>query len=116
MPTFSEPTSKNCSENSVVFKDDGKIGYAIWYPQMGGYVGRAIAVMDESWSESAIGIGEGGCVDVYVWHNGEFPFDGESNGVSPVLIHHCDPKQFIEFGETLDTLNTRGRNKLIDKE
>lgn len=66
---------------------------ALWYPQMGGYVGKAVAVMD------------GDCVDVWVWHDGEFPFadDDEYRGKDgPKLLHHCVAEQFVEFGKKLE--------------
>jgi len=103
-----EPTSDQCNEHAEVFRRDGMVGYAIWYPQMGGYSGKAVAVMCEQWTENDAGGRTGGCIDVFVWHDGEFPFDGES-GRDPVRIHHCDPEQFIEFGQTLQRLNTAGR-------
>lgn len=58
---------------------------ALWYPQMGGYSGKAVAV------------GPAGCFAVYVWHDGEFPFEGEA----PVKLHHCDARQFINFGQAV---------------
>jgi hypothetical protein len=64
---------------------------ACWYPQMGGYSGKAVAVSDDT-----------GCVDLYVWHDGEFPFTGDDDGPAPpVEVHHCDPEQFIQFGRQL---------------
>lgn len=101
--TPSEPTGDQCNENAVVFDQDGKIGHAIWYPQMGGYCGKAVAVMDREWIEYDSGSGSGGCIDVYVWHDGKFPFS-ESDG-EPRIVHHCDPEQFVEFGEKLKELN-----------
>lgn len=101
------PTPEQCSEHAKVFETEHKVGHAIWYPQMGGYAGRAVAVMDKHWEEQEAGAVTGGCIDVYVWHDGEFPFL-EDEG-SPREIHHCSPEQFIEFGETLRELNTRGR-------
>lgn len=96
-----EPTGDQCDCHEQVFEADDKVGYAIWYPQMGGYIGKAVAVMDKQWTENAAG----GCIDVYVWHDGDFPFhDGED----PVCLHHCSPEQFIEFGETLTRLNAEG--------
>lgn len=91
-----EPTSEECESNAVVIVD-GMVGHAIWYPQMGGYVGHAIAVPE---------VGEDPCWDVYVWHDGEFPFSGEYTDLAisvrgPVLLHHCTPEGFIEFGERL---------------
>lgn len=97
-----EPTSHECSHNSPVFDDGQRVGYAIWYPQMGGYVGKAVAVMDKGWKERG-NAREGGCIDVYVWHDGQFPFSAD--GVDPYVLHHCDPVQFIEFGEKLADLN-----------
>lgn len=83
-----QPTWQQCNENQRVFENENNVGYAIWYPQMGGYVGKAVVVMGRE---------PDSCVDVFVWHDGEFPFgDGD-----PVEIHHCDPNQFIEFGTTL---------------
>lgn len=86
-----EPTAEQCTANDKIAETDSKVAYAIWYPQMGGYVGRAIAVFEKN---------EDTCVDVFIWHDGEFPFgDGP-----PVEIHHCCPEQFVEFGTRLITL------------
>jgi hypothetical protein len=85
-----EPTSEQCGQNAETMLPDGRRAMACWYPQMGGYVGRALMVDDD------------GCLDVYVWHDGQFPFsdDGEYGvHVSPVLLHHCDATQFIAFGQ-----------------
>lgn len=100
-----EPTGDECSDNAVVYETDGKIGYAIWYPQMGGYSGKAVAVCDKQWHENATSR-TGGCIDVYVWHDGEWPFDSES-GRSPAEVHHCDAAQFVRFGCKLNRLNKR---------
>ena len=81
-----EPTPVDCTQNA----DLGNGWQAIWYPQMGGDSGCAAFRFEDS-----------GCVDIYVWHDGEFPFTGESDDRSPVLLHLCDPRQFIRFGETL---------------
>lgn len=94
-----EPTCEQCSANEKVFEDDYTVGYAIWYPQMGGYVGRSIALLRK-------GEGEAGCFDVLVWHDGEFPFDGEG-GEQPRRLHHCATEQFIRFGEKVDELQAR---------
>lgn len=103
-----EPTADECTHNDRVDE-----GIAIWYPQMGGYVAKAVAVKDN------------GCTNLYVWHNGEFPFGGSITSTEcwcycdecpcckdrtalhpkpPVRIHHCDTSQFIQFGETLERL------------
>ncbi len=94
-----EPTSEQCSANAIVAEDEHTIAMACWYPQMGGYVGRSVARMHKD-SDS--------CFDVYVWHNGEFPFsDGDPNGQTPIRLHHCDPAQFVAFGEALQSLQAR---------
>jgi len=93
-----EPTSDQCSNKDVVFEGNNEVGIACWYPQMGGYTGKAVAVFDKQWEEYDNGTRCGGCVDVYVWHDGEFPFgDGE-----PRKIHHCSGGQFIDFGEFIE--------------
>jgi len=95
---YRDPTADECTSHAVVQLTDTIRGYACWYPQMGGYVGKAVAVLPP---------GEM-CVDVYVWHDGEFPFSaGGAWGYpdNPVLLHHCDPGQFIGFGQFLDGLD-----------
>jgi hypothetical protein len=79
-----EPTAEECTAHAEV---DG--GRAIWYPQMGGYVGKAVAM--------PIGV----CLDLYIWHDGEFPFDDDDGYRGPTIIHHCDAKQFVRFGQEL---------------
>lgn len=91
-----EPTADQCENNAVIFETGDTIAYAIWYPQMGGYGGKAVAVMGKS-PES--------CVDVFVWHDGSFPFRDDQR--SPVKLHHCNPAQFIEFGEELRNLQSQ---------
>lgn len=81
------PTYDECNGHAPVGK-----GFACWYPQMGGYSGRAVVCRDE----------ESDCVEVFVWHDGEFPFDDSERG--PVWLHHCDIAQFIAFGETVSRL------------
>lgn len=92
-----EPTAGQCSSNA----DMGDGCFAIWYPQMGGYVGRAVV---------AIGNGDSDCFDVYVWHDGEFPFRGDE-GRKPCVLHHCSPEQFIEFGEAVASLQEKRRDE-----
>jgi hypothetical protein len=103
----SEPTSEQCNNHDQVFESHDHVGYAIWYPSMGGYSGKAVAVMCKKWVDEGTSR-TGGCIDVYVWHDGEFPFhDGEQ----PTIIHHCCPEGFITFGEKLSRLNNKGRVK-----
>lgn len=96
------PTGDECDKNSVIFETENQIGYAIWYPQMGGYSGTAVAVMSKSGTVMG-SISIDTCVDVYVWHDGEFPFEGES----PKELHHCDPMQFVHFGNKLASLQEK---------
>jgi hypothetical protein len=85
-----EPTSDQCSTTALVYTDGPVKGWATWYPQMGGYVGRAVVLVSPDSS----------CVDVLVWHDGEFPF-GQA---APVHLHHCDPEQFVSFGQRVMAL------------
>ena len=102
-----EPTGEQCSNCELVFSDESNEYYACWYPQMGGYFGKAVAVFDKEWFEDENGISVGGCVDVYVWHDGEFPFS-DSN---PAFLHHCSGLQFVEFGDFLESVNNRNLRK-----
>jgi hypothetical protein len=89
------PSAEQCCKNEKVHDDECHVGYAIWYPQMGGYVGCAIAVFPKDPED------RDPCIDVYIWHDGEFPFD---NDRQPAIIHHCSADQFISFGNTLKHL------------
>lgn len=86
-----KPTAEQCSKHERVADVQGCPAFACWYPQMGGYVGMAVVVMQEPSAGSA-GVN---CFDAYIWHDGEFPFDEGQ----PTMLHHCMPEQFIRFGE-----------------
>lgn len=86
-----QPTSDECSENAT-WTDGHMNCMALWYPQMGGYVGKCVITYHK---------GEG-CFDAYVWHDGEFAFDNRS----PAVLHHCDPDQFIKFGQTIKSITS----------
>lgn len=94
---MTEPTTDQCTANAPIPLPDGRTGYAIWYPQMGGYTSCAIVVADD-----------GGCFDAWIWHNGDFPFAGRDvdpiYGDNPRELHHCDPGQFVAFGQTVERL------------
>lgn len=94
-----EPTAEECETCDVVLEDEHSIGHAIWYPQMGGYVGKAVVVF----SKERGGSGRNPCFDVYVWHDGEWPFN---EGEPPNPLHHCNAQQFIDFGR--EVLNLQG--------
>jgi hypothetical protein len=89
------PTTEECRFNAIK-KWGERTTMAIMYPQMGGYSGCAVAVSDGN-----------GCFDVYVWHDGEFPFAGDQTGNGdsghrpPTELHHCDAEQFIRFGQQI---------------
>lgn len=96
-----EPTSEECNENIKVYENKDSIGFALWYPQMGGYIGKCVAVLDKNNMEES-------CVDCYIWHDGEFPFsDDDEVDRKPIFIHHCSADQFIDFGTEI--------NNFIDK-
>jgi hypothetical protein len=90
-----EPTSEECSANAP-YECNGRKGFAAWYPQMGGYVGRCVVLTDRRGT-----LGPGGnpadCFDVIIWHDGAFPLT-EGDERAPAHLHHCDPEQFIAFG------------------
>lgn len=88
-----EPTAEMCTAGTRITMTDGRKGYATWYPQMGGYVGKAVVAIDNS-----------GHFDVWVWHNGDFPFSANHLGVeeNPRKLHHCDAGQFIAFGQAMN--------------
>jgi hypothetical protein len=97
MRDMREPTAEECRAKAEVRLNEKLAGRACWYPQMGGYWGKAVAVVDED------------CVDVYVWHNGDFPFSSDHPGwdgqpPNPALLHHCDGEQFVNFGKFLMSL------------
>lgn len=96
--TIPEPTGDQCNQNEVVWENEHEIGYAIWYPQMGGYCGKAIAIINKRQAGD-----EGACITCWIWHDGEFPFSGDD--LPPVYMHHCDPEQFVRFGRKLAEFN-----------
>lgn len=100
MDKITEPTGEQCNANALVYLDDDDAGYAMWYPQMGGYSSKAVAVFGRMPMEATDSDDGDGCFDVWVWHDGEFPF----GGANPRRIHHCMPSQFIQFGETVMAL------------
>jgi hypothetical protein len=98
-----EPTAEQCSARAHLGGDY----YAVWYPQMGGYAGKAVIQFTEH--------APGGCIDLWVWHDGEFPFtDGDVDGFTykpkrPAHLHHCDTDQFRKLADDIDTIEaTRG--------
>lgn len=97
-----QPTNDQCRDRARLpdFDMSGTLCpcFATYYPQMGGYVSRAVVVVLPAETKGETD----GCFDVYVWHDGEFPFDENDPGNhrGPVAyLHHCMPSQFINFGQ-----------------
>lgn len=91
-----EPTSDECNAQAQIADHE----WAFWWPSMGGYVGRAVVRTAE---------GED-CVEVFVWHDGSFPFTGDDvlwpgeKPRSPTHLHMCSPDDFIRVGEFFNSL------------
>lgn len=87
-----EPTYGEIESNAAIQQGDSFSAFALWFPQMGGYAGKAVAVIYETESD--------GCMnEVYVWHDGDFPFSDDQE--QPRRIHYCDASQFVDFGNKL---------------
>ncbi len=91
-----EPTGQQCEGNELMFEDEQSRYFACWYPQMGGYAGKAIVQIDKEPEP-------GDCFDCYIWHDKDFPFSGQE----PLRMHHCRAEQFLGFGETVLGLLSR---------
>lgn len=93
--TPKEPTGEECNLDLEVPVppgwEPGWKAFACWYPQMGGYCGKAVVLVHGQRNCNC-------CFEVYVWHDGSFPFKDEN----PAHLHHCDSEQFIEFGQLVD--------------
>jgi hypothetical protein len=97
-----EPTADECSDNALIEETETQVAYAIWYPQMGGYHGKAVVAFFKSPLDAERG--QGKCFDALVWHSGTWPFhDGEPGRE----LHHCNADQFVEFGEKVLELQAK---------
>ena len=104
--TIRRPTPDECNANAVVYGTDDAIGYALWHPQVGGYCGRAVAIMSKRWWRHPDGAACGACFDLAVWHDGDFPRDS----VEPVAtLHFCGADQFVRFGQEVAALQAKHR-------
>ena len=97
-----EPTGKQC-EQQERFEQGQHKGFYTWYPQMGGYSGKAAIVIVHKRDEST-------CFDAYIWHDGEFPFSDKP----PILLHHCRAEQFITLGEEVLAVHKAIREEGMD--
>jgi hypothetical protein len=94
-----EPSPQECDGRSAI----GDGWHALWFPNIGGYVGRAAAKFDED-----------GCCDVFVWHDGQFPFssdgdrDWDGRAKSPALLHISDIDDFKHFVLNLEEIESAG--------
>jgi hypothetical protein len=105
------PTSEQCTANAPLKWGNGRRGFATWrYPQMGGYGARSVVeflattVAPKEGLANAPGIPDF-CFDVWIWHDGEFPFDPDdvdNRGRRPTCLHHCNAEQFITFGQLVE--------------
>lgn len=97
MRNIQEPTAEQCTARAAL----GDGFYALWYPQMGGYVSKAVVHCD----------GPDGCLEVWVWHDGEFPFsdadadDWTGEPKKPKHLHHCDAEQFRRFADDIASIH-----------
>jgi hypothetical protein len=84
------PTAEQCTARELI-EIEGRRGVALWWPQMGGYVGKAVIFADPD-----------GGADVLVWHDGEFPFEGTCPNCGedrqPARIYVTDPGDWVRFG------------------
>lgn len=99
------PSGEDCETNKLIYETKLVRGYAIWYPQMGGNVGRAIVMIDKKGDVMIDKKGDE-CFEVFVWHDGKHPLS-EEDGDVPIRIHHCSAEQFIEFGKKVLELQNK---------
>lgn len=94
MFSMEQPTSEQCTCAHIGTTPDGRSTIAAWFPSIGGYAAPSLIVIGEC------------CFDVYVWHNGDFPFAADSLGNEeiPRRLHISDGDDFIRFGKRLNEL------------
>lgn len=84
-PTPAEPTPEQCSERDrVPIGDTDIVAHAVWWPQQGGRVGKAVITI-------------GDCSELWLWHDGDQP----TNGQPPRQIHLDDYGQWVDLFEWL---------------
>lgn len=95
-PPNREPSDREASNREVVVFEE-RSWLATFYPQMGGYGGKC-------WVDVTEGVGA--CFDVYVYHDGEFPF-AHAPTKEPIRLHHCAAQQFRRFADEVETAQGR---------
>lgn len=98
MKDINEPTTEQCRNNTIWTDEDGFRYLTFYWPQMGGYSAKALARISTEEDE--------GCVMVWVWHDGEFPFteserEFENKPKSPAVLHICDFEDWLQAIERL---------------
>lgn len=80
------PTPQQCSDKArVEIPGSDTRAHAVWWPQMGGYTGKAVVTITD-------------CADLWLWHDGQFPIKDDQ---APREIHLCDPRQWIDVFQWL---------------
>lgn len=80
------PTSEQCSAREQVEIPGSDVrAHAVWWPQMGGYSGRAVVTITD-------------CATLWLWHDSQFPIKDDQR---PREIHLCDPQQWIDVFQWL---------------
>lgn len=98
-PARRPPTSDEATSNAQL--DSTGRTFALWVPQIGGYA----AVATVTFTPTSDG---GSCYALRVYHDGEFPTNGEGPGLPTyVELHGCDVKQLAQFAETMAELVKR---------
>ena len=93
------PTAEQCENQELISEDEFYSNYAMWYPQMGGYVSECVVQIPR--------LDPDGCFEAFVWSDGEFPFSEEAG--PPSHIHHCAPEQFVYFGNSVIELRKKSQ-------
>lgn len=103
MNTPNEPSSGDATLGNHIDLPDGRRARACWFPSMGGYAGRALIVAPQRDGDC--------CTEVWVWHDGAFPFSSEPSDHSrwpgeemrsPVRLTIHGGQDFIAFGQLVD--------------
>ncbi len=95
------PTTAQIDAHEIVLLPSGDRALACRYPSMGGYTSKCWVVF-----------GANSCFEAYVWHDGEFAFGDEHK---PTVLHHCNARQFVSFGQLIMGTHTPMDKSLTTK-